>query len=336
MARPKKTDNASNARNKRRSRQHGLSDTSDSEDELRVQEFNPTTNIVNKKKMDLGLIHLINSYDGDTDTCRYWVSEFENIAKLSNWDEIQKLTIFKAKLVGPAKKFLMEDIILTESNSYDEIKEKFLLHFTVNQSLIEKNVNFSKINMCDQELVRNYAERLKRAGTNFIGSSSIMTADTKKMFDKLLVSRFIEGLLPELQRDIIIADPKSFEEAVERATHIQNAKSLYAQLRVNSIQCKQEQSARDLNIETKETILAINEKNQSTNMAQNQIAKQCMYCGKLGHFAIDCYQLKKMNESFSKLQMRQNQNGNRGNFRQNNYQNRRGYQTQTYERQNLN
>lgn len=286
-------------------------DSSDSEEVVNVINNQSAENIVTKKEMNLSALHLMGNYDGDAETCKFYFEQFDNIAEMANLDEKQKVTILKSKLTGAARKFLIADPELVLTSSYSKIKAKFLEFFTEDSSLVDLNMKFGQLRMRENERVKDFSERLRIAGVQFIGGNALISAETNEMFDKILLSKFLEGLVPELQRDVILKSPESFREAVTIANKIQLASDMFAKMRINAVtlhDSKKEfiQAARVERGEDKQ-----NNREEAIGKEQAQ-QKFCIFCGRNSHYASECYENIKMQNTIRQM----NRPNIRGNYRQ--------------------
>lgn len=237
-------------------------------------------NIQPQRQINLNFSNLIPPFDGDKETTTFFFSQFDQISEMAGWDEHEKATILKAKCTGAARQFLILDTDLINCNVYTQVKNKFQDHFTKKQSLIELNLQFANMAMREHESVRDFAERIKRAGTQFMGASNVISQEASQMLDKILLTKFIEGILPELQREVVLKGPDNFNEAVETALKCQSASEMFARLRINAVGVNNMHATPE----------------QPTNHQSLAPSNHmfCMYCGKNNHFAKDCFELQKV------------------------------------------
>lgn len=297
---------------------------------------------------------LIPNFDGESASeCRNFFKTFDQIAKLANWNEEEKIIVLKAKIKGNALQVLLGNPQLFSEECYETLKSKFLEYFAVSQNLAIKQISFENCKQKQGETVKMLANRLSAAAINFLEGANTSNPEVQKVVDKIKLAKFLEALNPELQKETLKANPDTFDNAVKIASNMEMSLSMYNTMSANSMQM----AARDnsglaelINLQaaaTNEMVAKLNAEvnnlklqnapNQySANEQQVNEQKHCLFCGKDNHYTNDCFKYKQyQNINFGRTQ-RQNFAQNAPRYQNQGYSQRQPYQNQSYgHRQNF-
>jgi len=242
-----------------------------------------------------GIPLLTSFFEGDVDQCRHFFNQFDDLAKLSNWNSNERLTILKSRLRGNALSYLLSDNELSESKDYNFVKSKLVEFFSQESGLAEKQLNFANCKQWANEPVKNFAHRLLLASNNYLGDSVVVTKETKNILDKLRLSKFVSALLPELQSDVLKANPNSFEEAVRVAQNSQMAQETMTKLRVNNLNSNgfvngphRKIVDNDMASRMEALTLEVNNLRQTQMPPKDEFPINCILCGSRSHLTVSC------------------------------------------------
>lgn len=278
-----------------------------------------------------GLALLTANYEGNKDETKFFFRQFDEVALLAKWKDSEKLTILKSKLRGNALRYLMSDRELMNSQNYDLVRDKIMDFFRDELDVGQCQLDFSNCHMRENESVKMFAHRLVVASNKYLGTSQTeISQDTKAVIDKLRLSKFVGALLPEIQRDVLKLNPKSFEQAIEIAKNSQMALDTVARCKINALKVENSFSQSE-----EQQLQQINRMETTTQNPPGQVqAMQCYLCGVSGdHFSTECEAFKSMinipqqnrhNQQYPNTQNARGgysgqRGGNRGNISQNRY-----------------
>lgn len=250
-------------------------------------------------------VSLLSNFEGESsEECNFFFQQFEEISRLSGWNEQEKIMIFRAKLKGRALRFLISDPSLIGLREFQQLKNAFLEYFNDEQDLTNKQLKFNNIVQRESEPVKDLAQRIIIASNSYLGVvEANINRETKEMLNKLRLSKFISALNSELQTEVLKANPETFEEAIKYATNIQGALNTAMSLKINNL--LHETHSNDTMQEIQQL------KQQINNLSINRETKKCQLCGDTRHYSIHCEVYKNVY-----LQAPIPQNNYRGQFRE--------------------
>ena len=263
-------------------------------------------------------INLIGTFEGESaQECTFFFDQIDEIAKVSNISEQEKVMIVRAKLRGRALSFLINDPTLSSLKNYDQIKTAFTNYFSENNDLTSNQLKFNNIKQLEGESVKDLAHRIMIASHNYLGiSEAIINEETKKNLDKLRLAKFVSALNNQLQTEVIKSNPTSFKQAITIAGNLQNALNTIAHIRINNLL---EDNTTDTRAqqELHELRQQVNNLRLTNNIAQPQ-QRSCHLCGRSNHFTSDCYVYKNL---YGRGNRQQTQQSNRGQHNQRQFRN---------------
>lgn len=75
-----------------------------------------------------------------------------------------------------------------------------------------------------RELVKLYAARIALTTMNFFNNPDLTNVSVRTSFEQCKLSKFLEGLLPELKYATLMKDPLTFQEALYNAELLETNK----------------------------------------------------------------------------------------------------------------
>lgn len=147
-----------------------------------------------------------------------FIERIELISKISKWNKSDTIAITKLSLEGDALKFLINNIA-ADTTDWDVLKTELINYFAPPRDSRELENELNSCRQYKNESVEEYVERLKPYEKNLIPKceTDAELKVYKLINDSKLLDQLIDGILPELKRPVLSANPKSFKEAVEVA-----------------------------------------------------------------------------------------------------------------------
>lgn len=171
-----------------------------------------------------GIALLTTFFDGEPNECNFFFKQFNDIATLSGWTDLEKLTILKTRLRGNALTFVLSDRELSETNDYNLVTERLVEFFSEEKGITDHQTKFSTCQQWEGESVKNFAYRVTMLTNNYLGTTiRTENQETKEILDRLKLSKFVDSLLPELRIDVLKTNPQNFNDAVTAAMNSQKA-----------------------------------------------------------------------------------------------------------------
>lgn len=231
---------------------------------------------------------------------------FDSLANISNllpWTAAQKKAIVLLKLEGEAKRFYKNSLEVQHPN-FNQLKQELIRHFA-EESLFENS--FEKLTSCmmgNFESTKAFASRLTGLVNKCTTMDGAVQPVTQEFKQKLLLTHFVKGLLPEIKKQVIMFNPQNFVDATAIAERVQ--KSLLIdqpqtvnvatpssegviqnlaeavtklQQQVSNLQLKLETNTKSQNFQSDPNRLSAN--NKKSNLV-------CYYCNKMGHTSREC------------------------------------------------
>uniref|UniRef100_T1I2C9 CCHC-type domain-containing protein n=1 Tax=Rhodnius prolixus TaxID=13249 RepID=T1I2C9_RHOPR len=226
-------------------------------------------------KRDLSLQSLIMPWSGDISDrpIDQFLQNFSLVAERGGWSEADKIMICRLKLKGAAADCVAcrPELLLptaTFVDMVDVIRTRFVGEATPEQKLLELN----SLEQLSGEDARQFADRCRQVGekTLPISASVVEAGWARAQLERILMAAYIKGLKGEPSRQLQYDPPKTFHEAVARASRIE-------QVRVKSTSPREIWAVQGSSgLEGKTTV----EPQRSGSM--------CFRCGRPGHFAKSC------------------------------------------------
>lgn len=162
-----------------------------------------------------GFQSLIPQFDNLTSiTPKFFIESLEQITELINCTNEEKLLIMRSRIRGDALTNIINSPDLNQEKNYEEFKKKFLAYFDTQYSLGARQKQFSSCKMQPRELVKVYAAKVALATQQFFDNPDLSIDAVKTIFEQSKLAKFIDGLLPIYKQNLILKDPKNFDEAV--------------------------------------------------------------------------------------------------------------------------
>lgn len=256
-----------------------------------------------------GLTYLVPELNGsDHNECITFFEKFDAICQLGDWNDAERIAILKSRLRGNANKFFITSHELRQEKSYTEFKKKILDYFTTKPSITSQQLLFSSAKQAVGESVKELANRITNLTLTYVGEEKLNDA-SQQIINKIRLSKFIEALDIEYKRQVMLANPTDFNQAVEIAMNCEQAmfatqpisqvndfvpgKNIHDNNQLNILQKQQEQFNTNLISLLAEQMNAIKlaPKNEDKMQSNQQVEKTnltCVFCGKKNHLMIDC------------------------------------------------
>lgn len=225
-------------------------------------------------KRDISVHNLIKPWSGEADAgpVEDFLNNFSAVACMGNWSDLNKRTICRMKLTGPAAACLSaRPELLRAGASFEEyqrvLRERFRTPLGPEYSLLA----MSHLSQNPDEGVHEFADRCRKLGDDSLpkpppGQASDWGRD---ILDKVSLAAFIKGLRSDIRLPLEYNPPLTLGEAIQRAARIElTHKSVMKCKSVFRVPCD-EDTPRD----------------QRGSKAE---ALNCYTCGRRSHFARDC------------------------------------------------
>lgn len=216
-----------------------------------------------------------------------FIKKFNEGIKLTSWSEPQALYLCKNSLKGAAKKALENSLELNDENDYKKFMENLKVYFTRKKTVSDLSAKFYGITHTPGMRIRELADTIQRAGTEYLGGHDNNTPVDPVILDRIILSKFLSTVRADLSLELRKAMPKSFKEAINKAEQLVEILGEDT-LQVNSISeadhAHMSLIAQIQNLEHKISTL-------TAEKPQEEVKKQdlnCLACGSSQHLLIDC------------------------------------------------
>lgn len=164
----------------------------------------------------LSAVHnLISIFDSESAvTPEYFVTSFDRLADSLKAGDPEKLLIMKTRIRGPALTHIIQSPEMANETSYKEFKTKFLNFFETKSSVALRSQQFSNCKMLPAEPIKLFAARVATATLKFLGKVNVKDDAIVSIIEQTKLSKFLEGVKPDIRKNLLTKDPKSFDEAV--------------------------------------------------------------------------------------------------------------------------
>lgn len=208
-------------------------------------------------------------------TPKYFTEVVENVTKIAECGDDEKLMILKSRIRGDALTHLINSHDLSTETDYKNFVKKFIAFFEKKTSLATRQQMYSNCRMEPKESIKLYASRVTTTTRKFFGKDiDDNNASVKMLLEQTKLSKFLDGLQPEFKKMVLLKDPQTFDEAVNFAELVEINDQFCNNTPVNNIQntpsSNETEELRDLLLQhtqiTHETIATLSEKIEKINL----------------------------------------------------------------------
>ena len=146
----------------------------------------------------------------DTECVEEWLSVYEAIAESSEWDDEYKRLKVPAYLRGAALRWYRA--IKSEAKTWKLFEEKFLAEYRPADWKWKKKSEFYSLKQVNKESISEFISRFRR-----------ICGDLPDIPEEIKKERFIDGLLPEYRKWVILTGPETICEAFSFAKRAEAA-----------------------------------------------------------------------------------------------------------------
>lgn len=147
-------------------------------------------------------------------TPKFFLDNVDHVTSLANCNNEEKLLVLKSRIRGDALSHIINSPDLSQEKDYESFKTKFLSYFDKKTSLATRQHQFANCRMMPKEQAKVFATRVANATQQFFGTLNSSNSEVKNLIEQTKMSKFIDGLLPELKKATLMKDPQSFNEAL--------------------------------------------------------------------------------------------------------------------------
>lgn len=255
----------------------------------------------------ISVMSVLPTFDGDSDSCQHFFGLFSELADLANWSDQERVTIVKSRLKGNALRYLVDSPKL-KNVSFEDLRKDFEGFFVKSQSLTEKHISFNEIKLQPNEPIKTLAYRITTAVSRLMNDMASFDSQCL-VIDRLKLTKFVDALPADYQREVLKLAPDGFDKAVEVASKyqvaLQSTQQLQCQERVNACLLRHEVASEGSRLERQidqlqEQINALKvgrEENtvygnsRGANNQANELV--CFYCNGPRHTMSQCYIYKR-------------------------------------------
>lgn len=171
------------------------------------------------------LVAVLPTFNGDDDeVVSDFIAQVNEVGSLSNWSELNKLTVAKLKLSGTALSFSKSDEGCKSAKTLFEFQEALEARFRDKMPEHYYLEQLACIRQEQRETIEQFADRVKRIGSKTVRRTQNPLVDQalQREADRRTMEAFTRGLYGELGHEVRIKFPQSFREAVTLAVTIRN------------------------------------------------------------------------------------------------------------------
>lgn len=203
-------------------------------------------------------------------TPKFFLDSVDHVTGLAQCTNDEKLLILQSKIRGDALSHFINSPDLAQEKDYARFKEKFLAFFENKLTLATRQQQFSNCHMKENEPAKVYASRVTDVTLKFFGNINSQNADVKSLVEQTKLSKFLDGLLPDFKKQVLMKDPQTFQEALNFLELLQ-ANSISSNVTaINNIHT----NALDSPITGKDLLSILEAQSQKTNEMVASLTKQ--------------------------------------------------------------
>lgn len=217
-----KLDNKSSKTNEIK---HAINKKLTTKDKTSVEsETNSNTKKMEKPSLDMLLLHLP-PFDGRKESnIKFYLKQFEDLAKSINLEDAQKLTILKAKFSATARETLTNSPELYEEENFTTFKTKIQEEFQSRKTLEEIQAEFKNLKQKPDQSIDEFVKVFKIKASKYIQKLGLEKKDgAKELFDKIKLQDFLGMIRADIALEVRKQTPETLEKAIEIAKSSESA-----------------------------------------------------------------------------------------------------------------
>lgn len=180
--------------------------------------------IISNNDSKFNYTSILPTFEGSENQCpEFFFNQFEEIANLAQWTQPHKTILLKNRLRGEARQTLQNNVAMQSEPSYEKLKNMILDHFVKTKSLLQRQAEFQSIKQTPGMTPRQLALKISSAAKVFLKYQNTEDPQSKTLIENTLLGRFCEALRPDIRIELRKYAPSSFNEAIERATILDEA-----------------------------------------------------------------------------------------------------------------
>ncbi|XP_074026441.1 uncharacterized protein [Leptinotarsa decemlineata] len=227
----------------------------------------------------------IRLFDGkDSYPVKTWIQDFEEIAEITGWNELQKLIFAKKSLRGLAKLFVQSERGIT---TWAILKKRLIKEFEVKVSSAQIHKLLMTRKKKYDESVQEYVLAMREIGNR------------ANIEDEVIIQYITEGIQDETTYKVVLYGASNFAEFKEKVKvydQIQNQKkksfpgsSNWKSKNENTRKERQENHSTRTDIQKTETCFNCGQKGHKSKRCPNKAkGTKCFSCNNFGHISTRC------------------------------------------------
>jgi hypothetical protein len=257
------------------------------------------------KTKDLSLAASIKEWSGSVKTkpVTEFLTQIEQCAKISNWEDGDLVNIVKAKLSGEALQFVNgRDQLTNEGVTYEVLKKALVERFT---EKLPARYYYNLLHNATQDKNETPLQFLDRI--RILSTKTMRTSDNpleqrilREEADFRLLTSFIHGIRGDPGKELRYRNPSTIEEALNIATVVYNAQNMERNSRDHDVLTAKREQGRNISTQRRDRpVWQQRRQNQDSSARQpqswdnrnrnrSQTSVTCFSCGRRGHMARDC------------------------------------------------
>lgn len=277
--------------------------------------------------LEMSLANNLPTFSGaEGENVEFFLKQINDVSALEKWSDTKKLLLIRLNCKEKALDFISNDPLASQASSAVSLQDQLRQKFIKKQTFAELQTNFSNIAQKPSQSVKQLAENIDQAANKYLNINNSADQQIRDLGEKIKLSKFFEALRNDIRIEVKKQNPKSFSQAIELATNIENALN-DPLCQVNNTSSIEINTLIQSQIETNKRIMEIsnqineikNPNREINNIVRNeQIANppkediKCLICGK-PHLTIKCWHfpgIKKAQTTYkqNKSNYQQNQN----------------------------
>ena len=207
---------------KRKTKNKNLSENKSNTPSIQMNDNNKMSKL--SASLD-AILRALPNFDGENyDNINTFITQYDELVKDADINDKVKLILLKSKFSGNARDLIYNTPDLNDEKDYGVFKTIVINYFKKQIFFAQSQSKFMELQQKPDQTIEEFVKYFNVAAVKYLKDSGHANNQGAKDFLNIMkLTKFIDSVRPEIAFQIKIAEPKTFEEAVNMARKVELA-----------------------------------------------------------------------------------------------------------------